>query len=53
MANDNFVERHNGPRQHEIAEMLNVIGVSSIDELIKMHLFVKIIRVKKMADSLR
>jgi len=34
MANDNFVERHNGPRQHEIAEMLNVIGVSSIDELI-------------------
>jgi glycine dehydrogenase (decarboxylating) len=34
MANDNFVERHNGPRQHEIAEMLNVIGVSSVDELI-------------------
>lgn len=34
MANDKFVERHNGPRQHEIAEMLQVIGASSIDELI-------------------
>lgn len=34
MAKDNFVERHNGPRQSEIAEMLNVVGVSSMDELI-------------------
>lgn len=34
MANDKFVGRHNGPRQHEIAEMLKVVGVSSVDELI-------------------
>lgn len=34
MANDKFVARHNGPRQHEISEMLSVVGVSSLDELI-------------------
>lgn len=34
MATDKFVERHNGPRSHEIADMLKVIGVSSVDELI-------------------
>nr|HPN22825.1 glycine dehydrogenase [Tenuifilaceae bacterium] len=31
---DKFVSRHNGPRDHEIGEMLKVVGVSSIDELI-------------------
>ena len=31
---DKFVSRHNGPRDHEIDEMLKVVGVSSIDELI-------------------
>ena len=31
----NFVDRHNGPRQSQIKHMLDVIGVSSIDELIK------------------
>ena len=34
MYTDKFISRHNGPRDHEIAEMLKVIGVSSIDELI-------------------
>ena len=34
MANDKFVNRHIGPREGEIAEMLKVIGVSSVDELI-------------------
>lgn len=31
----NFVDRHNGPRQSQIKHMLDVIGVSSVDELIK------------------
>jgi len=31
---DNFVSRHNGPRENEVKEMLKKIGVSSIDELI-------------------
>ena len=31
----NFVDRHNGPREHQIKHMLDVIGVSSIDELIR------------------
>jgi len=34
MYTDKFISRHNGPRDHEIAEMLKAIGVSSIDELI-------------------
>jgi glycine dehydrogenase len=34
MAKDIFVERHNGPRQHEVEEMLKTIGVSSVNELI-------------------
>ncbi len=29
-----FLSRHLGPREHEIPEMLNAVGVSSIDELI-------------------
>ncbi len=34
MATDNFINRHNGPRDTEVDEMLKTIGVSSIDELI-------------------
>lgn len=34
MATDNFVSRHNGPRESEIGHMLKHIGVSSIEELI-------------------
>ncbi len=34
MAIDKFVNRHIGPRGKEISEMLEVIGVSSLDELI-------------------
>ncbi len=34
MSHDSFVNRHLGPRNNEIQEMLDFIGVSSIDELI-------------------
>lgn len=34
MALDNFIQRHNGPRDHEIDEMIEKIGVSTLDELI-------------------
>ncbi len=34
MALDNFMQRHIGPRDHEIGKMLEKIGVSSLDELI-------------------
>ncbi len=34
MATDKFVNRHIGPREKEIREMLDVIGVRSLDELI-------------------
>ena len=34
MSHDSFVNRHFGPRNNEIQEMLDFIGVSSIDELI-------------------
>jgi len=34
MANDKFVTRHIGPREHEIKDMLATIGVASLDELI-------------------
>ncbi len=34
MTTDKFVSRHNGPREHEIKQMLKKIGVSSVDELI-------------------
>jgi glycine dehydrogenase len=34
MAHDRFVNRHLGPREQEIQEMLEFIGVSSLDELI-------------------
>ncbi|MDK2978478.1 MAG: glycine dehydrogenase [Bacteroidales bacterium] len=35
MALDNFVQRHNGPRSHEIEMMTKKIGVSGLDELIE------------------
>ena len=35
MAIDKFVQRHIGPRDHEIGTMLEKVGVSSIDELIE------------------
>ena len=34
MSHDSFVNRHLGPRSNEIKEMLEFIGVSSMDELI-------------------
>ena len=34
MALDNFMQRHIGPRDHEIGKMLEKIGVSDLDELI-------------------
>jgi len=35
MANDIFLSRHIGPREHELAKMLGVIGVESSDQLIQ------------------
>jgi len=34
MITNNFINRHNGPRHTEIAEMLDAIGVESLDQLI-------------------
>ena len=34
MAYDNFVSRHNGPREHEVEIMLKKIGSSSLDQLV-------------------
>ena len=34
MLSDKFVNRHNGPRENELPQMLKVIGVGSLDELI-------------------
>ncbi len=34
MASDKFVNRHNGPREYELPQMLKTIGVSSLDQLI-------------------
>jgi glycine dehydrogenase len=34
MTTDKFVSRHNGPREHEVQQMLAKIGASSVDELI-------------------
>jgi|WetSurMetagenome_2_1015567.scaffolds.fasta_scaffold00907_11 glycine dehydrogenase len=35
MSSDKFVYRHNGPRDHELPQMLDAIGVNSIDQLIE------------------
>ncbi len=34
MVKDKFIDRHNGPRDHEIEKMLKTIGVNSVDEFI-------------------
>ena len=34
MSLDKYVNRHNGPRDHELPKMLKVIGVGSLDKLI-------------------
>jgi len=34
MISNNFIERHNGPRASEIPQMLEAVGVTSINELI-------------------
>ena len=34
MSTDKFVNRHNGPRKHEIPHLLKAVGVESLDELI-------------------
>lgn len=34
MITNNFITRHNGPRAHDIAKMIEKIGVKSVDELI-------------------
>jgi glycine dehydrogenase len=35
MTTDNFVSRHNGPREKEVKEMLKKIGVASVKDLIE------------------
>jgi glycine cleavage system P protein (glycine dehydrogenase) len=35
MITNNFLERHNGPKAHEVKEMLKVIGVETLDQLIE------------------
>ena len=35
MPYDNFVTRHVGPRENDIKDMLDAVGVSSMDELIE------------------
>jgi glycine dehydrogenase len=46
MITNNFIQRHNGPRNKEINEMLQKIGVNSVDELIDQTV-PKAIRLKK------
>jgi len=36
MVSDKFVNRHNGPREHDLPKMLKTIGVSSLDHLIEL-----------------
>ena len=35
MLSDKFVNRHNGPREDELPQMLKIIGVDSLDQLIE------------------
>jgi glycine dehydrogenase len=35
MPSDKFVNRHNGPRESELPGMLEIIGVTSLDQLIE------------------
>ncbi|HRY98817.1 MAG TPA: glycine dehydrogenase (aminomethyl-transferring), partial [Bacteroidales bacterium] len=34
MISDNFILRHNGPRDHQVQHMLDTIGAASLDALI-------------------
>ncbi|HUX96707.1 MAG TPA: aminomethyl-transferring glycine dehydrogenase [Bacteroidales bacterium] len=38
MSTDNFVNRHNGPREHDLPYMLDKIGVASLDQLVRKSL---------------
>ena len=49
MHTDQFVNRHNGPRKHEIDAMLKTINASSVDELINQTVPAAI-RLKKPLD---
>ena len=54
MISNNFVNRHNGPREEDVAIMLKRIGVNSVDELINQTI-PKSIRLKKplkLADGM-
>ncbi len=46
MSLDKFVHRHNGPRDHELPQMLKIVGVDSLDHLIDKTIPEKI-RLKK------
>ena len=35
MLSDKFVNRHNGPREDELPQMLKTIGVDSLEQLIE------------------
>ncbi|MCC6690274.1 MAG: aminomethyl-transferring glycine dehydrogenase [Bacteroidia bacterium] len=49
MVKDKFVNRHNGPRKHEVEKMLRKIGLNSVDELINQTI-PDAIRLKKPLD---
>jgi glycine dehydrogenase len=46
-----FVERHNGPRESEIVEMLAEIGINNLDELVKQTVPSDILITKPLAIS--
>ncbi len=46
MISNNFINKHNGPRESEVEQMLETIGVKSMDELIEQTVPVSI-RLKK------
>ena len=35
MSTDKFADRHNGPREYELPHMLDSVGVSSLDHLVR------------------
>ena len=49
MSQDQFINRHLGTDEHALAEMLSVIGVSSVEELME-QVIPHSIRIKKIAD---
>ena len=49
MSQDQFINRHLGTDEHTLAEMLSVIGVSSVEELME-QVIPHSIRIKKIAD---